>query len=51
MTPVPFTLTIPDQAMADLRTRLALTRFPDQAPGAPWAFGTDLDYMKTVVPY
>ncbi len=47
----PFTLSIPDQAIADLRTRLALTRFPDQAPDAPWAYGTDLDYMKALVPY
>ena len=51
MAPTPFTLSIPDEAIADLRTRLGLTRFPDQAPGAPWAYGTDLGYMKTLVPY
>ncbi len=28
-----------------------MTRFPDQAPDAPWAYGTDLDYMKELVPY
>ncbi|WP_428484249.1 epoxide hydrolase family protein [Rhodopila sp.] len=50
-TPVPFTLSVPDSDIADLKTRLALTRFPDQAPDAPWAYGTDLDYMKTLVPY
>ncbi len=50
-TPTPFTLSIPEQALDDLRTRLALTRFPDQAPDAPWAYGTDLAYMKTLVPY
>jgi pimeloyl-ACP methyl ester carboxylesterase len=50
-TPTPFTLAIPDQDIADLRARLALTRFPDQAPDAPWAFGTDLGYMKSLVPY
>jgi pimeloyl-ACP methyl ester carboxylesterase len=50
-TPTPFTLSIPDEAIADLRTRLSLTRFPDQAPDAPWAYGTDLAYMKTLVPY
>jgi pimeloyl-ACP methyl ester carboxylesterase len=50
-TAIPFTMSIPDQAIADLRARLALTRFPDQAPDAPWAFGTDLAYMKTLVPY
>lgn len=51
MTPTPFTLSVPDGAIADLRTRLGLTRFPDQAPDAPWAYGTDLGYMKTLVPY
>jgi microsomal epoxide hydrolase len=49
--PTPFTLSVPDGAIADLRTRLALTRFPDQAPDAPWAYGTDLGYMKTLVGY
>ncbi len=38
----PFTLTSPDDALADLRERLARTRFPDQAPGEPWAYGTDV---------
>jgi len=51
MTPVPFTLRVPDADIADLRERLARTRFPDQAPDAPWAYGTDLAYMRDVVPY
>lgn len=51
MVPIPFTLSIPDEALADLRGRLARTRFPDQAPDAPWAYGTDLDYMRTLVAY
>jgi hypothetical protein len=34
-TPLPFTLAVRDSPLADLRTRLALTRFPDQAPDAP----------------
>ncbi|MGE0416513.1 MAG: epoxide hydrolase family protein [Acetobacteraceae bacterium] len=50
-TPTPFTLHIDDAALADLRTRLSLTRFPDQAPDAPWAYGTDLAYMKELVRY
>jgi pimeloyl-ACP methyl ester carboxylesterase len=50
-TPVPFTLSIPDADIADLKARLARTRFPDQAPDAPWAYGADLEYMKTLVPY
>jgi len=49
--PQPFRLAVPDDQIADLKARLALTRFPDQAPDAPWAYGADLDYMKELVPY
>src|SRR5689334_2366475 len=49
--PEPFTLRVPDEAIADLRERLARTRFPDQAPGAPWAYGTDVGYMRELVDY
>ncbi len=45
----PFTLRVPDDAIADLRQRLARTRFPDQAPGAPWAYGTDVFYLQGLV--
>src|ERR1700709_1572148 len=51
MSPRTFRLSVPEAAIEDLRARLALTRFPDQAPDAPWAFGTDLGYMKNLVPY
>jgi microsomal epoxide hydrolase len=49
--PEPFTLHVPDAAVADLRERLARTRFPDQAPGAPWAYGSDVGYMQELVAY
>jgi len=49
--PEPFTLRVPDEAIADLRERLARTRFPDQAPGEPWAYGTDLGYLQQLVEY
>ena len=45
------TLYIPDEAIVDLRERLARTRFPDQAPGPAWAYGTDLGYMRQLVEY
>src|SRR3954454_7398852 len=51
MTPQPFELRIPDAAIADLKTRLGLTRFPDAAPGDPWAFGTSVDYIRDLVSY
>jgi pimeloyl-ACP methyl ester carboxylesterase len=48
--PVPFTLHVPDAAIADLRERLARARFPDQA-GEPWAYGSDVGYMRALVRY
>ncbi len=51
MAPRPFTLSVPDAAIADLKTRLALTRFPDAAPGEPWAFGTSVPYARELVAY
>jgi microsomal epoxide hydrolase len=49
--PVPCTLHVPDAAIADLRERLARTRFPDQAPGEPWAYGSDVAYMQELIRY
>ena len=49
--PEPFTLSVPEAAIADLRARLAAARFPDQAPGAPWAYGTDVAWLKELVAY
>jgi microsomal epoxide hydrolase len=46
-----FNLKVPDGAIADLRERLARTRFPDQAPGEPWAYGTDVAYLQELVAY
>ena len=46
-----FTLNVPDTAIADLRERLARTRFPDQAPGEPWAYGTNVEYLRGLVEY
>lgn len=51
MEPVPFMLDVPDAALADLRERLGRTRFPDEAPGAAWAYGTGLGYMRELVAY
>ena len=45
----PFVLDIPEPAIDDLRERLARTRFPDQAPGAPWTYGTDVGYLRGLI--
>jgi len=50
-TPEPFTLSIPDADLDDLRARLALTRFPDRTPGEAWTYGTDPDYLRDLVDY
>ena len=47
----PFTLHVPDADIADLRERLARARWPDAAPGDPWAFGTSVDYLRELVAY
>jgi len=49
--PKSFTLAVPEDAVTDLRERLARTRFPDQAPGPAWAYGTDVAYMGELVAY
>ena len=51
MAPRPFTLHVPDTAIADLKARLALTRFPDAAPGEDWAYGTSVPYAKELAAY
>jgi pimeloyl-ACP methyl ester carboxylesterase len=49
--PEPFTLRVPEEAIVDLRDRLARTRFPDQAPGDSWAYGADVGYLRQFVEY
>ena len=50
-TPKPFTLHVPDAEIAELRQRLARTRWPDEPPGEPWSTGTSLLYMKGLADY
>ncbi len=45
----PFTIEIPEQALEDLRTRLANTRFPEPAPGDDWQYGTPTSYLRDMV--
>jgi microsomal epoxide hydrolase len=47
----PFSLHVADGAIADLRDRLVRTRFPDQAPGDPWAYGASVEYLRDLVEY
>jgi len=47
----PFTISVPDSAIADLQQRLAATRFPDQISGTGWDYGTDTAYLEELVEY
>jgi epoxide hydrolase len=47
----PFTIDVPESALADLRTRLSLARLPARSPGPPWAGGTDPDYLREFLAY
>jgi microsomal epoxide hydrolase len=51
MTPTPFALHVPDTVLDDLRERLGRVRWPDEVPDAPWRYGTDLAYLKSLVAY
>ena len=47
----PFRADVPDAVIADLRDRLARTRFPNQVAGAGWDQGTELGYLQELVAY
>jgi len=49
--PKPFTLLIPDAAIAELRERLARTRWPDEPPLPPWSTGTSVAYLRELIDY
>jgi len=46
-----FSIDIPDAALQDLQTRLALTRLPDQISGTTWEYGTDRDFLEGLINY
>jgi len=46
-----FAIAVADEVLADLRRRLAATRWPDEVDGAGWDYGTNLSYLKTLVAY
>jgi pimeloyl-ACP methyl ester carboxylesterase len=48
---VPFKINVPESVLADLKQRLARTRFPGEIPGSNWDYGTNLAYLKDLVAY
>jgi pimeloyl-ACP methyl ester carboxylesterase len=49
--PTPFRLHVGDAVLADLKSRLARVRWPDEVPDNHWKYGTDLPYLKSLVEY
>lgn len=47
----PFEVSVPDEVLSDLESRLAETRWPDQLEGAGWTYGTNLNYLQELVAY
>ena len=47
----PYKIEIPDTVLADLKARLARTRWPDEIPGSDWDYGTNLAYLQELVEY
>ena len=47
----PFEIHVSDDELEDLSRRLATTRWPGDAPGEPWAYGTDRAYLEALVSY
>ncbi|NUU23926.1 MAG: epoxide hydrolase [Streptomycetaceae bacterium] len=46
-----FRIAVPDAVLADLRERLARTRWPEPVPGTGWDAGTDTDYLRDLCAY
>jgi pimeloyl-ACP methyl ester carboxylesterase len=47
----PFRIAIPDEVLADLRDRIARTRWPDEIADSGWDYGTNLGYLKELLDY
>ena len=48
---VPFKIAVPDAVLADLKDRLARTRFPSEIEGSGWDYGTNLSYLRELVTF
>jgi len=47
----PFRIDVPQADLDDLHDRLARTRWPDELPGAGWAYGVPVGYLKGLAEY
>jgi pimeloyl-ACP methyl ester carboxylesterase len=47
----PYKIEVGDAAIADLKKRIAATRWPDEVTGAGWEYGTNGSYLKELSNY
>jgi pimeloyl-ACP methyl ester carboxylesterase len=47
----PFKAHIPDSVLADLRRRIAETKWPDQLPDTTWEYGADISKVRELANY
>jgi pimeloyl-ACP methyl ester carboxylesterase len=47
----PFRIDVADAALADLRNRIACTRWPDEVAGSGWDYGTNRHYLRQLLAY
>src|SRR4051812_38097795 len=47
----PFTISIPQHDIDDLKQRLTMTRWTEDLAGAGWDYGIDLAYLKEIAAY
>ncbi|NEK84983.1 epoxide hydrolase [Blastococcus saxobsidens] len=48
---VPFTISVPDEDVEDLRRRLRATRWPDRSTVGDWSQGVPLEYLRELCRY
>lgn len=46
-----FRIAVPDEVLADLRERIARTRWPDEIAHSGWDYGTNRAYLKELLEY
>jgi pimeloyl-ACP methyl ester carboxylesterase len=49
--PRPFRIAVSDEILDDLEMRLSRVRWPDEAPDAPWKYGSSVAYLKELTGY
>ena len=48
---VPFRIQVPDAVLRDLKSRLERARFADEFSDAGWDYGTNLNYIQSLMTY